>query len=541
MTNNTTTAQPASRQIARAAGTVMVAFLFTQLAGLVRGIIIYRAFGTSLELDSFNAANRVAEMLFNLMAGGALGSAFIPTFTGLLAQEHQARAWKLASAVANLLLAVLTLVAGLAALTAPVLVRHGLFVLAPEMAIGQEALTISLLRILLPTVVIFGLSGLVMGILNAHQRFWLPAIAPAMYSLGQIGGVLLLPQEWGIQRLALGALAGSALHLLVQIPGLLRLGGRYSATLGLRMAEVRQVLLLMGPRLVGVAVVQLNFIVNTIIALSLPEGSVSAITLAFTLMLMPQTAIAQSIAIAAMPTFSAQVALGKINELRGALAGTLRGILLLAIPATVGLILLRFPLIQFLYEDGVEFTAHSTELVAWALLWYAAGLVGHSLVEILARAFYALHDTRTPVLVGALAMALNVVFSLLFSAWFAQAGWMPHGGLALANSLATALEAAGLLVMMRRRLALQANSQAEQTPGEQAPSIWAGAVQAAAAALLMGLALWVWLALSAAWPSWLICLGGVAVGSLVYALAVLGMRVPETRSLLRAVLRQVKR
>ncbi|HNT24231.1 MAG TPA: murein biosynthesis integral membrane protein MurJ [Anaerolineales bacterium] len=541
MTNNTTTAQPASRQIARAAGTVMVAFLFTQLAGLVRGIIIYRAFGTSLELDSFNAANRVAEMLFNLMAGGALGSAFIPTFTGLLAQEHQARAWKLASAVANLLLAVLTLVAGLAALTAPVLVRHGLFVLAPEMAIGQEALTISLLRILLPTVVIFGLSGLVMGILNAHQRFWLPAIAPAMYSLGQIGGVLLLPQEWGIQRLALGALAGSALHLLVQIPGLLRLGGRYSATLGLRMAEVRQVLLLMGPRLVGVAVVQLNFIVNTIIALSLPEGSVSAITLAFTLMLMPQTAIAQSIAIAAMPTFSAQVALGKINELRGALAGTLRGILLLAIPATVGLILLRFPLIQFLYEDGVEFTAHSTELVAWALLWYAAGLVGHSLVEILARAFYALHDTRTPVLVGALAMALNVVFSLLFSAWFAQAGWMPHGGLALANSLATALEAAGLLVMMRRRLALQANSQAEQTPGEPAPSIWAGAVQAAAAALLMGLALWVWLALSAAWPSWLICLGGVAVGSLVYALAVLGMRVPETRSLLRAVLRQVKR
>ena len=303
------------------------------------------------------------------------------------------------------------------------------------MAIGQEALTISLLRILLPTVVIFGLSGLVMGILNAHQRFWLPAIAPAMYSLGQIGGVLLLPQEWGIQRLALGALAGAALHLLVQIPGLLRLGGRYSATLGLRMAEVRQVLLLMGPRLVGVAVVQLNFIVNTIIALSLPEGSVSAITLAFTLMLMPQTAIAQSIAIAAMPTFSAQVALGKINELRGALAGTLRGILLLAIPATVGLILLRFPLIQFLYEDGVEFTAHSTELVAWALLWYAAGLVGHSLVEILARAFYALHDTRTPVLVGALAMALNVVFSLLFSAWFAQAGWMPHGGLALALSL----------------------------------------------------------------------------------------------------------
>jgi putative peptidoglycan lipid II flippase len=141
-----------------------------------------------------------------------------------------------------------------------------------------------------------------MGILNAHQRFWLPAIAPAMYSLGQIGGVLLLPAEWGIFRLAVGALAGALLHLLVQVPGLIRLQGRYSPTLGLRLAEVRQVAILMGPRILGVAVVQINFIVNTILALSLPEGSVSAVTLAFTLMLMPQVAIAQSAGVAALPT-----------------------------------------------------------------------------------------------------------------------------------------------------------------------------------------------------------------------------------------------
>jgi putative peptidoglycan lipid II flippase len=372
-----------------------------------------------------------------------------------------------------------------------------------------------------------------------------------MYSLGQIGGVLLLPAEWGIQRLALGALLGAGLHLLVQAPGLLRLGGRYTATLGLRLAEVRQVLLLMGPRLLGVAVVQLNFIVNTIIALSLPEGSVSAITLAFTLMLMPQAAIAQSAAIAAMPTFSAQVALGRLDEMRGALAATLRAVLLLAIPATVGLILLRFPLIRFLYEGG-EFTPHSTSLVAWALLWYTAGLVGHSLVEILARAFYALHDTRTPVLVGAAAMGLNVVFSLAFAAWFAQAGWMPHGGLALANSLATTLEAGGLLVLMRRRQGAQPKRQGAQperqsaqperqaAPAQGQAPVWVGAAQATAAALLMGLALWGWLALSAAWPAWLACLGGVAVGGLVYGLAVLGLGVPEGRSVLKALARRVK-
>jgi putative peptidoglycan lipid II flippase len=517
----------ASRQIARAAGTVMLAFFFTQIIGLLRGIIIYRSFGTSANLDSFNAANRVTEVLFNLMAGGALGSAFIPTFTGLLTHDKKAQAWRLASAIANLLLAVLTLVAGLAILFAPLIVRRGLFVLAPDLPAGQEALTVTLLRIMLPTVVIFGLSGLVMGILNAHQRFWLPAIAPAMYSLGQIGGVLLLPSGWGVYRLAVGALIGALLHLLVQSPGLLRLKGAYIPTLGLKFAEVRQVILLMGPRILGVAVVQLNFIVNTVIALSLPEGSVSAITLAFTLMLMPQAAIAQSAAIAAMPTFSAKAALGKLDELRALLASTLRVVLLLAIPATIGLIALRLPLVRFLYQGG-EFTAHSTSLVAWALLWYTAGLVGHSLVEVLARAFYALQDTKTPVLIGSAAMALNVIFSLTFPHLFEQAGWLPLGGLALANSLATALEAIGLIVFIQRKLG-----------GMEGLTVLDGGWRALIAALGMSLALWGWLELASGQASWLVTAGGVIIGFGAYGLGVLALGVREARGGVRAVVRRL--
>jgi putative peptidoglycan lipid II flippase len=514
--------------VARAAGTVMVAIFFTQIIGLLRGIIIYRLFGTQADLDSFNAANRVTEVLFNLMAGGALGSAFIPTFTGLLTQGKKPLAWRLASAIANLLLAALTLAAGLAMILAPWIVRKGLFVLAPDLPPGQEALTVDLLRIMLPTVILFGLSGLVMGILNAHQRFWLPAIAPAMYSLGQIGGVLLLPAGWGIQRLAVGALLGALMHLLVQSPGLLRLGGTYTATLGLKIAEVRQVIYLMGPRVLGVAVVQLNFIVNTIIALSLPEGSVSAVTLAFMLMLMPQAAIAQSAAIAVMPTFSAQAALGKLDELRALLAATLRVVLLLAIPATVGLIALRQPLIRSLYEHG-KFTAHSTSLVSWALLWYTAGLVGHSLVEILARAFYALQDTKTPVLIGSAAMVLNVVFSLEFPRLFDQGGWLPLGGLALANSLATALEACGLLIFIRRRLG-----------GLEGRSVWDGGGRSLIAALGMALALWGWLSLSAGQASWIVTVGGVLIGSGVYALGVLALGVREARGALRAIARRLR-
>lgn len=510
-------AQPesASRQIARAAGTVMIAFILTQLLGLVRGMVNYQVFGAGAEMDSFNAANRVTELLFNLMAGGALGSAFIPVFTGLLAKEERQTAWKLASAIANLLFLVLTAIGLLAAVFAPQIVRHVLFLLSPGVTPGQEELTIFLLRLMMPSVVIFGLSGLMMGILNAHQKFWLPAVAPGMYSLGQILGVLLLPDELGITRLGLGVLAGSLLHLLIQAPQLIRLKGTYSASLGLRMDEVREVVKLMGPRIIGVAVVQINFIVNTIIGLSLSEGSVATLSLAFTWMLMPQVAIAQSIAIAAMPTFSAQSALGKLDDLRSALASSLRGVLLLAVPASLGLILLRKPLIQLLYEHG-EFTARDTEMVAWALLWYVAGLVFHSLLEVIVRAFYALHDTRTPVTMTAINMGLNIAFSLTFPGWFSRLGWMPHGGLALANSLATLLECVALIILLRRRL-----------QGLQGSRLLSAAAQSLLAAGVMGAAIWGWLSLASDWSNWTRILGGIIIGLGMYAAGLVIMRVPE--------------
>ena len=239
----------------------------------------------------------------------------------------------------------------------------------------------------------------------------------------------------------------------------------------------------MGPRLLGVAVVQLNFLLNTYLASAQPEGSLTGINLAFSLMLMPQAAIAQSIAVAALPTFSAQVALGRLDEMRSSLAATLRGILLLAIPATFGLILLRQPIIQLIYQGGA-FGEKSTELVSWALLWYGAGLVGHSIVEIISRSFYALHDTKTPVIVGIGAMSLNLVFSLLFPGLFTRIGWMPHGGLALANSLATALECVLLLYLMRRRL-----------DGLQGSTIWEAAGKAGLATLAMSLGIVLWMGL----------------------------------------------
>jgi putative peptidoglycan lipid II flippase len=379
---------------------------------------------------------------------------------------------------------------------------------------------------MLPSAIIFGLSGLVMGILNSNQIFFWPAFAPAMYQVGMIIGMIALAPTWGIYGLAIGVVLGAALHLLLQLPSLVRLKGHYYPIIDLDSPDVYEVARLMAPRLLGVAVVQLNFWINTRLASQFVEGSVIALVLAFSLMLMPQAAIAQSIAIAAMPTLSAQVALGKLNEMRHSLAASLRGALLLSIPASVGLILLRQPVIVLLYQRG-EFDSRSTELVAWALLWFVAGLVGHTFVEILSRAFYSLHDTRTPVLVGIVAMSLNVLFSYAFSALFIRLGWLPHGGLALANSLATGLEAGGLFLLMRRRL-----------DGLNGPMILEGMLKASLATLAMWLCLWAWIAWTQGRATWLVVGGGLMIGMVVFAASIALLGVSEFKIVLGALKRR---
>lgn len=510
----------------------MGAMVLSQLVGLLANILTGAAFGTALESDAFFAANRVPEILFNLVAGGALASAFVPVFTGLLTRGERPAAWKLASSIANCVLVILSTLALLGAIFAPQVVRY---LLAPGWSAtnpAKEALAIELLRIQLPSAAIFGISGLVMGILNAHQSFLIPALAPAMYKLGWIFGLIVFTPALGVHGLAWGVLLGSALHLGVQLPALLRLAGRrYLPTFGLENPDLREVLRLMGPRLISVAVTQLNFLLNTYLASlpSMPEGSYTGLSLAFPLMIMPQAALAQSVATAALPTFSAQAARGKLDELRASFAATARGLLLLSLPASLGLILLRVPLVRLIYERG-EFDVRSTELVAWALLWFAAGLVGHSVLEVVTRAFFALKDTRTPTIVTTAAMGLNLVFSLLFSALFSRVGWMPHGGLALANSLATFIEVSVLLILLRRKMGGMDSRRLGQV-------LWQGGLAAAG----MALALWGWLALTTALPAWLVALGGVLVGIAVYGLFLSALRVDEVRWLLSAFLRRIRK
>lgn len=507
------------RQIVRAAALVMALFVFSRVLGLAREMIISARFGTSGDLDAYLAAFRLPDLLFQLVAGGALGSAFIPVFTGLLAQGRRRDAWRLASAILNLVMAILTVLAFLAGVFAAPLVRY---VIAPGFSPAQQAMTVDLMRLMLISPIVFGTSGVLMGILNAHQHFLLPALAPALYNLAIIASAAFLAPVLGVEGLALGVVAGSLLHLGIQLPGLRHRNGFYTPALYLHDPYVREVGRLMLPRVIGLAAVQLNFLVNTILASRLPAGSLAALNYAWLLMLLPQGVFAQAVATAAFPTFSALAARGKMDNLRATVIATLRSIFFLSIPASVGLILLSVPIVQVLLQRGA-FDARSTEAVALALRFYALGLAGHSAVEILARAFYSLHDTLRPVAVGLGAMALNVVLSLILSRP-AEAGGLAHAGLALANSIATLLEMLVLLVLLEKAM--------KGLPWRELINSCGRTMTASAA---MGLVLWSYSYYLGNLGPWAMAIGGILLGSGIFLLAALVIGSPEPAGLLRLI------
>jgi putative peptidoglycan lipid II flippase len=513
---------------------VMGAFVLSRALGLIRVALLSSVFGAGNDLDAFNAASRVTDTLYILIAGGALGSAFIPVFTSHLARGERDTAWQVASAIVNLVL-IVTVVAGIAtAILAPWLVST---ILAPGYEPPVQQATVRLLRWMLASTVIFGTSGLLMGILNANDHFLLPALAPSMYNLGIIGGVLVGVPRWGIYGAAAGTVIGALLHLLIQLPALRNLDWRYLPTLGLHLPSVREVGRLMAPRVLGMAITQLNFWVNTNLGSRIGvEGVVTALNLGWILMLLPQGIFAQAIATVLLPSFSAQAAREERDRLRATLLSALLVVFYLTMPAAVGLILLREPLVEVLFMRGA-FDPTDVAMAAWALAWYAVGLVAHSELEIVTRAFYAMHDTATPVWVGGGAMAINVGLSLLFSQVFAWIGtrwfalgyqpWVPLGGLALANSLATILETWTLSAILGRRLGKWKNR-------ELLASLWRTLASSAA----MGIALWNLARWMPTHNAWLVGGSGIVVGTGVFFLASLLLRSPELEFVWSAVRRR---
>jgi putative peptidoglycan lipid II flippase len=527
-------------QIIRAALVVLLGFFTSGILGLLRTAIFSAAFGTSTALDAFYAAQRIPEMLFVLVAGGALGSSFIPVFARFLNQEDKAGAWRLASAVMTLSALAAAALSVLLILFAPQIVPA---LLVPYEQPAVQALTVQLTQIMMLTVVIFSISGLLMGILNAHQLFLLPALAVSMNNIGLIIGALVISRllspvegvgqsgDANIYGLAVGAVLGALLHLTIQLPGMIRIRARLRFSPDWRIPGALEVLSLMGPRVLGLGVVQINFVVNTALTSGMAAGSLTALTTAWTLTFFTLGVVAQSIATAVFPSLCALAADADLGGFKDRMNGALRSVIFLALPATVGLIVFGVPIIR-LFERG-EWTSDSTAATAWALAFYALGIVGFGALEILSRAFYALSDTWTPVRVGVLAMVSNIVLSLVFIQFIGDPGSLNRGsfaGLALANALTTLGEALLLWWLLRRRIgALDGRVVFD--------AFW----RAGAASIGMGLAVGAVGALAADLSPFILAPLGAGIGGVVFFALSLALRIEEARTVPNLILRRFRR
>jgi putative peptidoglycan lipid II flippase len=444
-----------------------VAALASRVLGWIRLLVIGSQFGASRELDAYFAAFRIPDAIFQLVVAGALSAALIPVFQSYRARGQDEEAWRLASSIINLVLIALAALSLLMAIFAPIFVP----IVAPGFDAPTTELTIRMTRVMLLSPVLIGMGAVVTGILNSYQQFTVPAIAPLLYNLAIIGAAIFLAPVMGVEGLAVGVAIGSLAHLVVQLPALARVGQRYDLTIGLGHPGVRKVAWLMGPRMLGLAAGQLNFLVSTVLASGLPEGSLTAYNYAFQLSQIPVGVIGVSIAVALFPTLSHDAALGHLGRIRAQVSSAVRVLIYVAAPLTAITIVLRGPLTSVFYEYGA-FSADATARTASTLAFFAIGLGGHIVVHVLTRAFYAMQDTRTPVMWAVVAVAINVPLMA------ALVGPMGVEGLALALSISAVIEVVGLLWSLQRRIeSIHA--------GAILASVGRSAVGAAAAALLM--------------------------------------------------------
>jgi putative peptidoglycan lipid II flippase len=430
-----------TRRVLNASLLVGAFFGVDKLVALARQVIIARYFGLDPVLDAYNTANNLPDLLFALISGGALAIAFIPVLSETLSREGRAPAWRLFSLVANLAFVVTAAGAALLALNPLFFVQS---VVAPGFDLAQQELVADLMRINLIATLLFSISGLTMGALQAQQHFLLPAAAPVLYNVGQIVGVMFLSPAFGIHGLAYGVILGAALHLGIQVPGLVRFGFRWTPQLTVRDPAVRRVLRLMGPRILTLAFINLIFIANDNLASHLGAGAVSALVYGWLILQLPQTVIGTAAGTALLPTLSEQVARGDAEGLRRLLRRAIGVLVMVLVPLTlVSLVLVR-PGVRLIFE-GRAFTAEHSELVILAARLFLLGLLGHSLVDVAARTFYAHQDARTPLWLAAVTLGLFVALGYVLSEV------MGFAGLALANSLAFSAEAALMVVILYRR------------------------------------------------------------------------------------------
>lgn len=441
------------RHIARSTIIVAVFFGLEKVLGFLRYFLIARQFGLTPELDAFNAANNIPDLIFSLISGGALALAFIPVLTETRQTEGRAAAWVLFSQILNLVFVVTAGLSLLVSIFAPAIVRAQIGIV-PGFNPQQQNLVVHLMRLNLIATLLFSLGGLAIAGLQSNQHFWLPAIAPSMVDIGSLFGVIILAPSvgyrigsitlpafhMGVYGLVYGVIAGAALFLLIQLPGLLRYQFQWSASFGWGTHKVNQVLSLMGPRVLTMLFINLVFIAQDNLASRLSAGAISALVYGWLFMQVPETLIGTAIGTVLLPTLSEQVALADQERFQATLASGLKIILAFCLPLILLLSVVIRPVVAVL-----GFDQNGTSLVTWTARAFLLGLVGHSLLEVAARAFYAKQNARTPLF----ASFLNTILFVLVASLLAKPLGAP--GIALANTISFTSEAALLWILLRRQ------------------------------------------------------------------------------------------
>lgn len=450
--------------VARSAGIVSLAVMASRVLGLVREMVFAYFFGASKSFanDAYVIAFRIPNLLRDLFAEGALSSAFVPVFSECLVKKDEKEAFRLSSLVATALVLVLGAIVVLGIIFAEPVVGF----IAPGFEANPEkfALTVRMTRIMMPFILLVALAAQAMGVLNARDRFGIPALASAFFNVGSIvGGIAVAalltdptfshpiraivekPTE-GIIGMAYGVLIGGFMQYVVQWPSLRRAGFKYRPMLSFRHPGVQQIFKLMIPAIIGGSAVQVNVLINSNFASNIPAtGPVSWLSYSFRLMQFPIGVFGVAIATATLPAISRSVALKEANDFRRTLASSIRLAFLLTVPSAVGLMVLGRPIIALIYERG-HFGPNDTTHTANALAFFAVGLAGYSVIKILAPAFYALKDSRTPMLVSLFSILTNFIMNWML------VDVMQERGLALSTSVNAMLNCSVLYFIMRRRL-----------------------------------------------------------------------------------------
>jgi putative peptidoglycan lipid II flippase len=421
----------------------------SRVLGVARDQLLASLFGAGDAMDAFNVAFRIPNLVRDLFAEGAMSAAFVPVFMRQLATGTRESAWRLGTNVINALLVVTGLLVVLGLVFARPLV--GAFAADYAAVPGKLELTVLLTRIMLPFLTLVAVAAAVMGMLNSLHRFFVPALAPAMFNIATILSALLLVPLMprlglpAIAAIAIGALLGGLAQIAVQWPLLRREGFSYAPLLDWRQEGLRRMLLLMGPGTIGLAATQVNVFVNTVLATREGTGAVSWLNYAFRLMYLPTGLFGVSIATAVIPAVSRHAARDDRAAVRGTLAEGLSLMFVLNVPATVGLIVLSQPIVRVIFERKA-FLPSDTAATAVALQYYAVGLLGYSIVRIASPTFYALGDSRTPVQISIASVGVNAVLNVVL------ARFLGYGGLALGTSIAALFNAGGLLWLLHARL-----------------------------------------------------------------------------------------